>query len=177
MTWAKRISSALILTNRIAIGALLIHSGLAKLRQPVDFLGAVYSYELLGPSLGLWIAITLPWLELFTGLLLLTGVFAPSAFLVTTLLGVVFVVSQAYAVQRGLTIDCGCFGSSGGTPTRVGWSTMTRAALLMVCASAGLALSLRRQTTPQRKESEYSPGVANLAPIRIGSLVIKGDLS
>jgi hypothetical protein len=52
---------------RLSVGVLFLWAGLAKLHDPYAFLSAVYSYELLGPESGLWLARMLPWAELGVG--------------------------------------------------------------------------------------------------------------
>lgn len=63
----RRFIDGLALVARLALGCIFIAGSIAKLRQPYDFLGSVYNYELVGPGLGAVVAIVLPWLELFVG--------------------------------------------------------------------------------------------------------------
>ncbi|MFH1616423.1 MAG: MauE/DoxX family redox-associated membrane protein [Planctomycetota bacterium] len=56
---------------RVAIGCMFIYSSLPKIRQPYDFLASVYSYELVGPKVGMFVAMTLPFLELIVGICLI----------------------------------------------------------------------------------------------------------
>lgn len=59
---------------RLGMGAMFIASSLPKICQPYDFLSSVYHYELVGPQLGLLVAMTLPWLELLVGICLVGGI-------------------------------------------------------------------------------------------------------
>ncbi len=76
-----RLHSGFVLVARLALGCLFIYGSLPKIRQPYDFLSNVYGYELVGPKLGMLIAMVLPWLELFTGICLVGGIFISGALL------------------------------------------------------------------------------------------------
>ena len=45
---------------RLVLGVMFLMSALPKIRQPYDFLGDVYGYEIVGPKLGMLIAMKLP---------------------------------------------------------------------------------------------------------------------
>ena len=74
---------------------------------------AVRAYKLLPVSLANIFGLTLPWLEIGAGLLLIIGITVRYAAIFGGLLMLLFVgaISQAWA--RGLSIDCGCFGGGG----------------------------------------------------------------
>ena len=55
----------------------------------------------------------LPVVEIAVGLLLLTGLLTRASAAVGGLLMVVFIAGIASAWARGLSIDCGCFGTGG----------------------------------------------------------------
>ena len=62
----------------------------------------------------LLLAVTLPWLEVVVGLMLVTGFWRREAATVTAGLLVVFVVAVSLALLRGIDIEnCGCFSVSG----------------------------------------------------------------
>ncbi len=60
------------------------------------------------------LAITLPWIEVAAGLLLMAGVWKRASALLITVMLVVFIAAIAQAVARNLNIECGCFGTVGG---------------------------------------------------------------
>src|SRR6185312_17000332 len=97
---------------RMLLGALFVWSGLAKLRQPYEFLSAVYAYQLVGPDLGLLIAAVLPWLEVLLGGCLLAGIITEGSLLTAMGLCSLFAGAVTVAWHRGLTINCGCFGAA-----------------------------------------------------------------
>ena len=71
----------------------------------------VYSYQLVGPKLGLLMAMALPWLELVAGICLLGGIFVGGALLAGAGMAAMFTFVIAWALYQGLDITCGCFGS------------------------------------------------------------------
>src|SRR5438128_319167 len=91
---------------RVGLGILFIWAALQKLQQPYDFLSTVYSYDLVGPRLGLSIAFVLPWLELVLGISLVTAVLQRGALLLSTLLLAVFTCARFSAASRDLLIPC-----------------------------------------------------------------------
>jgi uncharacterized membrane protein YphA (DoxX/SURF4 family) len=126
---------------RLGLGGLLVWTGLVKIREPYDFLGAVYNYELVGPYVGLWIATILPWLELCAGASLLLNVVPRGGALLAVGLFAVFAVALAFATGDGLAISCGCgIGSPAGEVT--GWGKLAEAIGLLLASAAVLADSV-----------------------------------
>jgi len=127
-TKRRKLIDVFIFIARIALGCLFIYSSLPKIRQPYDFLSSVYEYELVGPKLGMFVAMTMPWLELFTGVCLVGGIFISGALLTTIAMGATFSYVIVSAIRRGLDISCGCFGGSG-TDT-INYFTLIRASAI-----------------------------------------------
>ena len=101
---------------RLALGAVLVVAGAAKVADPQASVAAVSAYELLPAGAETAVGWGLPFLELVLGLLLLTGIAVrPTALATAVLLGA-FVAAVASAAARGLSIDCGCFGGGGPVP-------------------------------------------------------------
>jgi len=110
---------AAVLAARWILGALLIYVGFIKAMHPVDFLKVLRQYELVhSPFLLNTIASTLPWFEIFCGLLLVCGVAVRGTALLAILMLVPFsgaVLHRALAIHdaKGLALcairfDCGC---------------------------------------------------------------------
>ena len=133
---------AIALTARLVLGVILLYSSVVKLRQPFDFLETVYSFAIVGPKLGLAISTLLPWIELIVAICLLLRVWLPGALLTTIGLMVMFVVVQAYASHKGLSVHCGCFGASGSESDLVDAWSIARTSLLLVTAFLGYGASL-----------------------------------
>lgn len=98
--------------GRLAIAVLFIVSGIEKLVSPYqNFLYVIQGYELLKNPIDAWVAIGMPWIELFVGVFLLLGLWTPMALKGAGLLFVSFIVVVGQALIRRLPIDeCGCFG-------------------------------------------------------------------
>jgi len=118
----------------LALGCMFIYGGLPKIRQPYDFLASVYSYELVGPKLGILVAMVLPWLELLVGVCLIGGIFISGALLASIGMAAMFTFVLASALYRGLEISCGCFGAS--NAGMIGYSTLIRACIMLLLAFA-----------------------------------------
>lgn len=125
---------------RIALGVVFIWAGIQKIQHPHSFLSSVASYELVEQKFALIVAVTLPWIELFLGALLISGVYTGGALLGAAGLTAVFVFAQSSAMARGLTISCGCFGDD--APSLVGPATLARTGLLLAAALAAFAWPL-----------------------------------
>lgn len=112
------------LAARLAVAGVFIYAGTIKLLAPAEeFAYAIETYKVTGPQLSLWAAYTMPWLELFSGLLLACGIFTR---LNTLLCGAMLVFFEALLAQawlRGLPVtSCGCFGS--GSSNSLGYEFM-----------------------------------------------------
>jgi len=103
---------------RILLGSLFIYSAVTKIVDTSYFVKSIENYKLLpSESLNI-IAMIIPALELIVGVFLLLGVFVKESALVGSILMIIFILAVATALVRGLDIDCGCFGTAGGS--RVG---------------------------------------------------------
>ena len=104
----------------IALGAVFVYASLDKIEQPREFARIVYHYRLIGPSAALGfvpantLAVTLPWVEALTGLLLIAGLWRREAALAAALLLVTFLVAVGWALAHGIDVEnCGCFSVTG----------------------------------------------------------------
>ncbi len=101
------------LSCRLLLGGVFVFASLDKILHPAEFAKVVYNYQILPLPLSNLLAMSLPWLELFTGLALIIGLWrAEASFLLGGLL-VVFIVALTVNVYRGVDIDCGCLTLSG----------------------------------------------------------------
>jgi uncharacterized membrane protein YphA (DoxX/SURF4 family) len=118
-SWRRNAPDLAAVLARWFLGILFLYMGLSKALQPVEFLKLVREYELVQNPLVLnSIAATLPWFEVFCGLLLLAGVAVRGSALMLLLMLVPFtfvVLQRALAMQAELAIpfcavkfDCGC---------------------------------------------------------------------
>jgi uncharacterized membrane protein YphA (DoxX/SURF4 family) len=118
---------------RLFLGFAFVWAAMLKLRDPLAFATAVESYQVVSAGWARWVALGLPWLELWAGL----GVFFPglrraSVWIVGMLL-LGFIGLHLSAWWRGLEVDCGCFGSSG--PATAYTILLVRNSLLLLGAA------------------------------------------
>jgi uncharacterized membrane protein YphA (DoxX/SURF4 family) len=138
--------SGFVLVTRLVLGCMFIMSSLPKIQLPLKFLSDVYGYELVGPRLGVLVAMTLSWLELLVGVCLVGGIFVAGALLTSATMGAMFAVVLASALIRGLDISCGCFGVNTG---KINYLTLLRAVvILLVSGLAYAGIVLRDKTEP-----------------------------
>ena len=94
----------------ILIGGLFIYAGAVKIIDPVEFARDIDNYKMLPWQPSVWLALYLPWLEIFCGLALITRVFFRGGVFIITALMSLFIIASIAAKTRGLDVTCGCFG-------------------------------------------------------------------
>jgi uncharacterized membrane protein YphA (DoxX/SURF4 family) len=94
----------------IIIGGIFIYAGAVKVVDPVTFARDIGNYQMLPWQIGVWLALYLPWLEIFCGLALMTRILYRGGVFILTALMALFIVVTIIAKARGLDISCGCFG-------------------------------------------------------------------
>jgi uncharacterized membrane protein YphA (DoxX/SURF4 family) len=156
-----------VLVVRLGLGLIFIMSSVPKIQQPYAFLGSIYGYELVGPKMGVLVTMVLPWVELFTGVCLVGGVFVGGALLASMGMGVLFTVVLASALYRHLDISCGCFSSNPGAG-KISYITLIRAiviTLVSAAAYAGTILPVPKEWQPplmEKKPDEQAGGQSAL---------------
>jgi uncharacterized membrane protein YphA (DoxX/SURF4 family) len=109
---------------RVGAAAVWLVAGATKVTNLTRFHAQVEQYRLLPHALEAPFAYALPFVELFVGAYLLVGLLTRVAAVAACVLIVVFVIAQAQAWARGLSLDCGCFGTL--THEHVGLWTIVR---------------------------------------------------
>jgi putative oxidoreductase len=95
---------------RWLLGLLLVWAAISKLGNLQDFYASLLAYKLPLPDVVLrGTAITLPWLELLCGSMLLAKIRLETALGWAIVLFTIFTVATGVAWLRGLDISCGCF--------------------------------------------------------------------
>ena len=116
------------LAIRLIGAGVWLFAGIAKLVDLDGFRLQVDAYQLLPDPLVSPFAYALPLLEVVLGLYLLVGALVRPVAIVSCVLMAMFVVAQTQAWARGLSIDCGCFGTT--VTSKVGLTTVLRDAAL-----------------------------------------------
>ena len=99
----------LVLIFRVVLGVIFIYASLDKIAHPDQFARIIYNYKILPGFLINVFAITLPWVELIAGVLLILGLFTESASLLISFMLMIFVVAISINLYRGVDLNCGCF--------------------------------------------------------------------
>lgn len=94
---------------RFVLGTIFIVAGIPKILDTASFATVVYNYHLLPDAFVNLFAITLPWLEVIIGIMLITGIWLPGTVILYNVLMIVFISALIFNISRGLDISCGCF--------------------------------------------------------------------
>lgn len=101
------------LVARLVLGGVLLVAGWLKVRDLTGSTQSVVAYELFPYEISRMIGTMLPIVEIALGVLLILGLFTRVSALLGGLLMIVFIAGIISAWARGLSIDCGCFGTGG----------------------------------------------------------------
>ena len=120
-----------LLLLRVVLGGIFLFAGITKIGNPQAFADSIATFKILPDQFISIIALGLPPLEVLLGFTLIVGWKARTASLGITALAIVFGITLGQAIARGLSVDCGCFGS--GEPSAVKtWLSLGRAVLLLL---------------------------------------------
>ena len=95
----------------LVFGGVFIFAGWQKALDPTQFLENIRGFQLVPDPFAAWMALMLPWLEIFAGAAVIIGWLRKGGLLLLNGLILVFIVSLSTAWARGLDIECGCFGA------------------------------------------------------------------
>ena len=118
---------------RLLIGGIFIYTSFPKLLRPDEFARLVYGYQILHPDLINLVGVTLPWVELIAGALLVIGIVPQSSAALIAGLLALFIAAGSLALARGLEISCGCFFPFM-TDDRLTWVTLVRDLVMLLFA-------------------------------------------
>jgi len=114
----------------------------------------VVNYHVPPRALANLVAITLPWIELLAGGLLIAGIWKRASAWVITAMMVVFLGAIGWAVAHGYDIRCGCFGTV--EARKVGVTALAEDFVLLAM-SAWLARRPKDSTKPLQRLSPADP--------------------
>ncbi len=110
-----------------------------------QFARDVANYHVPPRAVGNLVAITLPWIELLAGGLLMIGIWKRASAGVITAMMIVFLAAITWALAHGYDIRCGCFGTI--DARRVGVTALAEDFALLAMAAW---LAWRVETSPKR---------------------------
>jgi putative oxidoreductase len=96
---------------RIILGGVFIWAGILKIFNPLGFAQDIANYRVFPQAVSFFLALFLPWIEVFCGALVILGVLRRSSSLLLSGLLVSFLVLIVTTLIRGIDVECGCFGS------------------------------------------------------------------
>lgn len=143
------------------VGGIFVYAGLAKAGSEAAFADSVASFRLVPNVLIAPLALGLPPFEMLLGAWLIAGCWRRTAALCAALASGVFLAALTSAALRGLTVDCGCFGSgSPAHPLRlaVGRDVLLLAATVALYADARRSSHARNVAASRTKDSTASSG-------------------
>jgi putative oxidoreductase len=115
-TMRPRNNSYVVLAASLVGAAVFIYAGIDKIRDPLQFADSIAAFAILPAVLINLLALSLPPFEIACGLLLLAPWTRRVGALAVAVISIIFFTALASALLRGLTLDCGCFGT--GAPSR-----------------------------------------------------------
>jgi len=148
------------LVLRLFLGGMFVYAAWSKVIEPAGFAMSVRGYKIIPFALSNLFALGVSWTELVAGAMLILGVFTRKAAGAIAILLVMFIVAISMVIARGMAVDCGCFGSEGGSSTS--WILIVRNVALLAAAYLIMRYSdgflslfpgVRRETN--RRLSEY----------------------
>ena len=123
---ATRIAARLTVPARWYLGLLFVAACLHKIADPHSFAIDIATYDILPLSLVNLAAITLPWIELAAGAMLLVGWRVRTSSVLIAGMMAVFLAALMVALARGLDMSCGCFASQGADEDPISRLTILR---------------------------------------------------
>jgi putative oxidoreductase len=120
-------------TMRVILAGWFLYAGILKILDPIRFAEDIRNYQLVQDPVPAAVALTLPWLEVFAALGVLTGILYRGSLVTIGGMLLVFIAAIASAWSRGLDISCGCFGGASGSTTNYPLHLAENAVLCGMC--------------------------------------------
>ncbi len=142
------------LSIRLVLGGVFVWAGTAKLVQIPAFVETVAVFDILPVDWVAPFALSVIWIELIAGGLLLLDIWPRSNALVVLVLLVMFSAALGINMYRGNDVMCGCFGGDG--DASLAWSLL-RDVLLAGGATVLLVRKEQRNTARRDHHSKRNP--------------------
>ncbi len=112
---------AMTFFTRLSIGLLFVYAGAVKVWDvgggewaAPQFAVDIANFRLVPGDAAILLAVYLPWVEILAGVALVCRRFYAGGLTVLAVLGLIFTGAIVQAMARGLNVNCGCFGQTGG---------------------------------------------------------------
>ncbi len=130
--------------SRFIIGLIFLYASWHKIVHPHEFAKVIYNYKIFhSKEVVNGIAIFLPWLEFYTGIFLIIGVFERGSSLSAFILFLAFIFAILYTIYMGIDTNCGCFNFS--ESSKVGLPLLLRDILFLLLTSYVVFYSFRKK--------------------------------
>ena len=106
----------LVTAISLVIAAVFAYASISKIIDPLDFADSIFGFAMLPNVLITPLALALPPFEIACAVLLIVPRTRRIGGLAVVLVTLMFTTALLSALLRGLTLDCGCFGT--GAPSR-----------------------------------------------------------
>ncbi len=143
--------SRIYLLVRLLLGGLFLWASWEKILHPEDFAVAVRNYALLPEVLINPIALLLPWMEAFCGILLIVGRFVKGSAFIVDILMVIFILAFVINLYRGVDISCGCFSVAEKAPPGNYFYYLTRDLIILAAGIWVLWYEIRKSALAQHQ--------------------------
>jgi uncharacterized membrane protein YphA (DoxX/SURF4 family) len=104
-------SKYILIISRVILASVFIIAGIEKISDLTLFSVKINNYKVFPLWTISFIVVTLPWIELINGILLLYGIKKREISALFGLLLFSFIILIFITILRGIDIDCGCFGT------------------------------------------------------------------
>ncbi len=111
---------------RLYIGFVFVFACIHKIAHPATFAIDVATYQIMPLQLINLMAITLPWIELFAGIMIIIGWRTRAAAVCIAGMMAVFLAAIIIALVKGLEMSCGCFASQAMEEDPISYLTVLR---------------------------------------------------
>ena len=144
-------SQWLTIRVQIALGVFFVAAALPKIADPPSFAHMVYNYRIVPGALINLMALTMPWIELLSGLALILGIWKATARTIIAALLITFIIAISINLLRSNAIDCGCFDVTAAGKSRVERLADMR---LVILRDTGMLLMALQLWLASRKNAE-----------------------
>src|SRR5438477_11056153 len=103
---------------QLALGAIFVAASLPKIADPPSFAHMIYNYRIVPGPLVNMMGLTMPWIELLSGLALILGIWRGTARTIIGAMLLTFIIAIGINLARHNAIDCGCFDVTAAGKTR-----------------------------------------------------------
>ena len=126
-------SERFIMILQWVIAALFIYAGVVELSSLQDFSDNIASFDILPRSVINIFAVILPPFEVILGIGIIVGIKTRPALLGLTALAFIFLIALLSLIFRGISVDCGCFGSNHGLAASTWYAIGRDLIILIIC--------------------------------------------